>query len=260
MNFKFTKNNLNFKVYTAAETPATGAENDIVVISATPMKNWVLSPDEPTNAPRNDGDVWIRYAVDGADFNSIKQNTVMVRFVTTMQYVNGAWVGVVAKSYQNGVWVDWFTGLLGRGLNRLGEPSFEIFSGPGALAEASFKPNSDGSFSVHMTSSGDYLYAGCVFPNKVSLSEYSSITVKYVIEASNLESYSNKFLYMELSDTPKGDAIKSVEVVTNKTELNKELTATVDVSTLNEVYLRLYSNFDQAGRSFTVRIIEIIPE
>lgn len=259
MNFKFTKNNLNFKVYTAAETPATGAENDIVVISAVPMKNWVLSPDEPTNAPRNDGDVWIRYAVDGADFNSTKQNAVMVRFVTAMQYVNGTWAGVVAKSYQSGNWVDWFIGLLGRGINRLGEPSFEIFSGRGTIAEASFKANSDGSFTVHVTSADDWVYSGCVFPEKISLSGYSTITVKYVIETTNLESYSNKTVNVELVSEVDGEAVKSVPVVTNKTETNKELTATVDVGDLDEGYLRIYHHFDNPGRSFTIRFIEIIP-
>ena len=47
MDFKLNKSNLNFRVYTASSAPATVADNDIVVISDTKMKNWVLSPDAP---------------------------------------------------------------------------------------------------------------------------------------------------------------------------------------------------------------------
>lgn len=110
MSLKLNKSNLNFKVYTAAEVPATGVENDIVIVSATPMKNWIMSPDAPSNTPRSEGDVWIQYSTNAADFNLTKQNAVMVRFVSAKQFVNDAWVGVVPKSYQNGAWVDWWNG------------------------------------------------------------------------------------------------------------------------------------------------------
>lgn len=260
MDFKLNKSNLNFRVYTASETPEVGNENDIVIITDKPMKNWVLSPDNPVGAPRNDGDVSLQYSTNAAESNLTKRNAVMVRFVNAMQYVENAWVGKAAKSYLNGAWVDWFIGLLGRGINRLGTPTFVNSSGVGVLSEASFTANNDGSFTVHMTSAVDYIHARCIFPNKVDLSEYSTITVKYVIESSNLISYSNKFLYMELSGTEEGSAIKSAEIVTTKTELNKELTATLDVSTLDEAFIRLYSHFDDVGTSFTVRFIEIIPE
>lgn len=109
MDFKLKKNELNFRVYTATSIPETGIENDICIISETPMKNWVLSPDAPSGAPRTDGDVRFKYSVDGATFNMLKQNTVMIRLVSAFQFVDGAWVGVNPKIYQAGVWVDWVT-------------------------------------------------------------------------------------------------------------------------------------------------------
>lgn len=108
MDFKLNKNNLNLSVRTAPELPGTGKENDIVVISDVPMANWILSPDSPSGAPRNDGDVWLTYSVDGSVFNALKQNTLMIAMVSAKQYIDGAWVDKTAKSYQNGEWVDWY--------------------------------------------------------------------------------------------------------------------------------------------------------
>ena len=109
MNFKLKKSDLNFRVYTATETPETGNENDIVIISDTPMKNWILSPDMPTNIPRNDGDVCIQYSVMGSTFNALKNNSIMIAAICAWQYVDGAWVSANAMCYQNGMWGNWVT-------------------------------------------------------------------------------------------------------------------------------------------------------
>ena len=108
MNFKFTKNNLNFNVYTVAEKPSSpGVENDIAIITSVSMPNWIMSPDEPSGIPRSDGDVWIRYSVTGNTFNALKNNSMMIATISAWQYVSGAWVDVTAMSYQGGEWVEW---------------------------------------------------------------------------------------------------------------------------------------------------------
>lgn len=104
MDFKLKKNNLNFRVYTATSTPATGNENDIVIISNVAMKNWILSPDAPGGAPRNDGDVWIQYSVSGVVFDAIKTNTMMIAPRKAWQHVGGEWLNVTAFICQNGEW------------------------------------------------------------------------------------------------------------------------------------------------------------
>ena len=107
MDFKLKKSNLNFRVYTAAAIPTTGTENDIVIISEVPMSNWILSPDKPSGIPRSDGDVWIRYSVNGDTFNALKNNSMMIATISAWQYVDGAWGDVTAMSYQDGEWVEW---------------------------------------------------------------------------------------------------------------------------------------------------------
>ena len=112
MNFTLKKSDLNFKVYTVPSKPTTpGAENDIAIISSVPMTNWIMSPEKPSDIPRNDGDVWIRYSAKGDTFNALKQNAMMIATISAWQYVDGAWVDREAVSCQGGVWVDWFTGV-----------------------------------------------------------------------------------------------------------------------------------------------------
>lgn len=106
MEFKLTKSDLNFRVYTANTLPETGLANDICVISDVPMKNWVLSPDTPKGAPRTDGDVWLRYSVNETPRNMLKNNILMLAIISAHQYIDGAWVDKTVKTYQNGARID----------------------------------------------------------------------------------------------------------------------------------------------------------
>ena len=104
MNFKLTKGSLNFKVYTSPTIPASGAENDIVIISSTPMENWILSSDSPTGEPRNNGDVWVQYSVSGNVFDIMNQHDFMLAITRIYQYISGIWMSVDASRYVGGVW------------------------------------------------------------------------------------------------------------------------------------------------------------
>jgi hypothetical protein len=104
MNFKLTKSSLNFKVYTSPTIPSSGAENDIVIISTTPMENWILSPDVPVGEPRNAGDVWIQYSVSGNVFDIMNQHDFMLAITRIYQYINGVWMSVNARRYVGGIW------------------------------------------------------------------------------------------------------------------------------------------------------------
>lgn len=106
MDFKLNKSNLNFRVYTASALPSTAQENDICIISDVPMKNWILSPDTPSGAPRTDGDVWIQYSVTGDTFNALKTGAMMVATISAWQYVNEVWATRTTKSYQEDEWSD----------------------------------------------------------------------------------------------------------------------------------------------------------
>lgn len=115
MDFKLNKSNLNFRVYTASTLPDAAQENDICIISDVPMKNWILSPDAPSGAPRTDSDVWIQYSVTGNAFNALKTGAIMIATIFVWQYVDGVWTERTANSYQAGEWVAWIAYLYADG-------------------------------------------------------------------------------------------------------------------------------------------------
>lgn len=111
MDFKLNKSNLNFRVYTADPAPATGRGNDICVISDSPMKNWILSPNNPSGAPRSAGDVWIQYAAEGDTFDALKTNSLMIAPLFAYQYIDNQWVEKDFKIFHNGSWYSKFDGV-----------------------------------------------------------------------------------------------------------------------------------------------------
>lgn len=102
MDFKLNKSNLNFRVKTAETMPDNSGANDFVIISPTPMKNWIMTPEMPTKAPRNDGDVCIPYSVNGNVLNVVKDGSFMIAPLTALQYANDAWKGVSAMVFPGG--------------------------------------------------------------------------------------------------------------------------------------------------------------
>lgn len=111
MDFKLNKSNLNFRVYNAIETPASGNENDVVIISNTPITNWIMSPNAPSGEPRNEGDVHIRYKVSNGTTNLLKSNSFMVCLTSAHQHIDGVWMTVDAYIYQDNEWVSLSGGL-----------------------------------------------------------------------------------------------------------------------------------------------------
>lgn len=107
MDFKLTKSILNLRVSTAETVPtAPGAENDVVILSSVPMKNWMLSPDAPTGAPRAEGDVWLQYSVKGDTFNVLKNQVFEITFVAVYQFVGEVWNKVDAAICRDGEWKE----------------------------------------------------------------------------------------------------------------------------------------------------------
>ena len=181
MDFKLNKGNLNFRVYTATAVPITGAENDICVISSVPMKNWILSPDEPSGAPKTDGDVWITYSTSGNVLNILKQDSMMIAPISAKQYISGAWVDQTVKSYQNGAWVDWVTFLYNNGDECLDfSGGFNTYgyriSGSSSSIKAPTLTKDETSMTIAETSTS--AYAGAVFhENPFKVDDFSKITV-----------------------------------------------------------------------------------
>lgn len=60
--------------------------------------------------------VWFSIGANGSIvFDALKKNGIQIHPLSAQQCVNGTWVGVTAKSYQGGKWVDWIKYLYNAG-------------------------------------------------------------------------------------------------------------------------------------------------
>lgn len=102
---------LNFDVVGGTTEPSNPKENTIWVNTDVEIPTWTLSPTQP--AILVEGKVWISLGTrDSLGFNALKKDEIVVYPLFAKQYINGALVDKVAKTYQNGAWVDWYNGEL----------------------------------------------------------------------------------------------------------------------------------------------------
>lgn len=95
---------LNLKVTAYSELPETGKENEIAVITDTPMTGYVMQAEQPTGT---EGLVWIQVGDSStAPIWVDKKQTVQIYPITVSQYIGGAWASVTAYATNNGVWND----------------------------------------------------------------------------------------------------------------------------------------------------------
>lgn len=97
---------LNFTVKAYASElllPTVARENTIAVITETPITGWSFAAEAPETPYEG---MVLFYVSDDAytPFNAVRKNELMVYPNKAHQYVNGAWVSVMAKIYQNGAW------------------------------------------------------------------------------------------------------------------------------------------------------------
>lgn len=105
---------LNFKV-AGGTTQPTGKENLIWVNTSETITGYVFSASEPENPI--EGLVWIATGTTSpAPFNAEKKNGLWIYPTGCKQYVSSAWVTKTAQTYQDGVWVNWYTYLLADGV------------------------------------------------------------------------------------------------------------------------------------------------
>lgn len=253
---------LNFKVIDGTTEPSNPKENMIWVNTDQEITSYIFSATEPESPIEG----MVCFLIDTSstvEFNALKKNGIQVYPISAKQYVSGAWVDATVKIYQDGEWVELYDGYLGYGINRLGEPSFVKISGgtSGAFATKTFTGNDDGTFTVSMKNTGDWMNGACCFPNKVSLSDATKITIKYVVTAYSFPE--NVTVKLRVTKDQNGsNAVSTATLVNNSTAKNTLLTATLDVSGVSEGYLDLYHNFvnmEVGGSSFTMNIVDISP-
>lgn len=252
---------LNFKVVGNPQ-PSNPKENTIWIDTDVKITSYDFNTTKPTDP--TEGIVWISIGTSSSvEFNALKKNGIQVCPISAKQYMDGAWVNVTAKSYQSGKWASIYGGYLGNGYNNLGEPSFVKLLGgsSAAFAKKTFVENDDGTFTLSMKNTGDWMNGACCFPNKVDLSDATKITIKYVVTAYSFPEDVKVLLRVTKLQNGSNN-VSSATLVNNSTAKNTLLTATLDVSGVSEGYLDLFHNFVNmtvGGSSFTMDIVDISP-
>ena len=104
---------LNFKIVPGLNQPSDPKENTIWV-KTEKITSWFLSPEAP--ADPEEGMVWIQTGATGpVALSVLKKGNVYVYPRTANQYIGGAWIRLVAMSYQDKQWVKWITYLYNSG-------------------------------------------------------------------------------------------------------------------------------------------------
>ena len=84
----------------------TPKKNTLGVATTNPITSWCFAPVQPENMV--EGEVWFLSGTNStAEFNALKSNSIMVYPSGAKQMVSGALKDVVAKTYQDGKWIDW---------------------------------------------------------------------------------------------------------------------------------------------------------
>lgn len=102
--------NLNFRIKQYPENAdlsrIIGKENDIAVLTDTPISSWEFScvtPSDPVS-----GMVWFFVKNRSAmSFNALKKHGIFIYPTSCKQYIGGSWVDKKASIYQSGSWVSW---------------------------------------------------------------------------------------------------------------------------------------------------------
>lgn len=94
--------NLNFRVTAYASLPDSGKENEIAVITETPMTGYIMQAEQPEAV---EGLVWIEVAATSdVAFYADKKEMVKLYPRSVRQYVDGNLENAEAYIYQNGKW------------------------------------------------------------------------------------------------------------------------------------------------------------
>ena len=180
--------NFDVKAYATEEAllAAVPKENTIGVITQTAITSWAFSATEPAEPVA--GMVWISTGnSSGVAFNALKKNAIQVYPLSAKQYVDGAWVDVIAMSYQGGEWVGWITYLYNYGQQRFAWQSRgQSYNGDSAWAGQAPKitKNDDGS----VTLSIDTVYAAAGFyelAEDIDMTNVKELTLLYKCTANN---------------------------------------------------------------------------
>lgn len=160
---------LNFQVVGGITAPNNPKENMIWINTDQKITSYIFSATEPTSLV--EGMVWILTGASSTvEFNALKKNGIQVYPLSAKQYVNGAWVGVTARSYQNVEWASWVKTIL---------PNSDYTWVKASTANvANITHNSDGTVKISAGTTGNE-HASARTTTMIDLTPYKTLTVVY---------------------------------------------------------------------------------
>ena len=185
------ENPLNFTVLGGTTEPTAPTENTLWVNTPIDITGYYFSATQPENMANCE--VWFTTGDDSAvAFNALKDNCIQVYPSKAMQMVNGALVDVTAKTYQNGAWVEWFSGVyFVEAGNPMGTLKTARISAPDITVTPSLE---EGVYLLNLksTSSG---YGGEILLYFEEYSLYDISNISTIILRANASGRSNNELY-----------------------------------------------------------------
>lgn len=99
--------NLKFRVYSATSLPSSGKENDVCIITSTPISFWEAGAVDNPSWSMDAGFVYLTCdASDASQPNLLRKNALYLELMHCWQYENGTWSSKDAYQYRNGAWVQ----------------------------------------------------------------------------------------------------------------------------------------------------------
>ena len=242
---------LNFKVVGGTTQPADPKENTIWVNTDQPITGFYFAASQPENM--QDGEIWLATNGCGAAvINALKSNGILLMPGAVKQYVNGSLTAKTAMIYQDGAWTQLQNLLLGNGINNLGTPTFTAQSG--LLTTKTFTANSDGTYTLKVSSTGSAVQWYCEFPRSILPKEFSKITIKYQVKTYSIGS--DGYLYLTLWSYVSDNYVSYSSVGSVGAAQEKSMT----ISGSNPVVFMFEGSIPETGRTCEIVITSITAE
>lgn len=99
--------NLKFRVYSATSLPSSGKENDVCIITSTPISSWEAGSVDNPAWSMDAGFVYLTCdASDASQPNLLRKNALYLKLMRCCQYEKGTWSTKDAYQYRGGAWVQ----------------------------------------------------------------------------------------------------------------------------------------------------------
>ena len=249
---------LSFEVVGGTTQPENPKENTIWVNTDTEISEYSFNATEPKEP--TEGMVWILTITSSViSFNVIKQNNITIYPVSAKQYINGTWVAMDVKIYQNNIWADFATYLY-----NAGDECTDLTGGWIVISKRNSSGNSGQSKAPSLTRGSDTLTmtgvtdsGGMIYTqNKIAISSRKRLTLDANVITSTTDS--NQMALRILSDIGTYHNSNEVARIIFTNANAKDGLFDLDVSGLNGEYYVAFTFHGSNSKQIIMRSLKLI--